>query len=98
MVMVVGSSLFDHGTITRAGRVDIYRKSAGGWSLATTMYGSAAHNKLGASVAVNYSGTVVALTGSWVDGYDSTDGRSLTRVYGDVNGTWSIIGSEFVEP
>ena len=96
-LLLASSSLVDHEGITRAGRVDIYRKSGNTWVLDTTMYGSAAYNRLGASIAVNYSGSVIAITGTWTGAYDSTDDRVLTRVYGDVDSTWSLIGSEFSE-
>lgn len=73
-----------------AGAVKVYQNQAGVWTqLGQSIFGEFGNDRLGRSVSLNSVGNIVAVTSIWHDG-----ARGQVRVFENIGGTWTQIGSE----
>ena len=76
-----------------AGQVRVYQNNNGTWTqIGSDIDGEAAYDYLGKSVSLNSDGSIVAVGAPYNDG--NGDGSGHVRVYRNVNGTWTQIGSD----
>jgi hypothetical protein len=87
----------NHGSGAYSGHVRVYQNVAGSWSqIGSDIDGEAAEDLSGASVSLSSDGTTVAIGAHYNDGTTGNiyDNRGHVRVFQNVGGSWSQIGSD----
>lgn len=94
-IVAIGDHLYDDGVITNAGRVRVFENNAGTWTqIGEDITGIAAGDQCGQSVSINNNGTIVAIGSNLND--DSGINAGHVRVFENIAGTWTQIGSAIV--
>lgn len=82
------------GTTSNTGKVQVYQFSMGGWAqVGSDLIGDAAGDNFGGSVAISADGSIIAVGAPQANGSGSV--RGYVRVYENIAGTWTQLGSDF---
>ena len=90
-------AIYNNGSGAYSGHVRVYQNVAGSWSqIGSDIDGEAAEDLSGASVSLSSDGTTVAIGAHYNDGTTGNiyDNRGHVRVFQNVGGSWSQIGSD----
>jgi len=91
-IVAIGGYLND-GNGSNSGHVRVYQNVSGTWTqIGSDIDGEAADDRSGTSVSLSSDGTIVAIGARENDGNGSGSGH--VRVYQNVSGTWTKIGSD----
>ena len=86
-------AMYNAGNGTDAGQVRVYENISGTWTqIGSDIDGEAAGDQSGTSVALSSDGSIVAIGAHYNDGNGTSAGH--VRVYENVSGTWTQIGSD----
>lgn len=82
------------GTTSGIGKVQVYQFASGSWGqVGNDLIGDAAGDFFGSSVAISADGSIIAVGAPQADGSGSV--RGYVRVYENIAGTWTQLGSDF---
>jgi len=94
--IVISATEYDGitGTTSGIGKVQVYQFISGSWTqVGSDLIGDAAGDNFGNSLAISADGSIIAVGAAQADG--SGTGRGLVRVYENIAGTWTQLGSDF---
>ena len=91
-IVAIGAPFTDPNDISNAGQVRVFQNANNEWSLiGTPIEGTSADERLGGSVSLNSTGTILAVGAPLADGTNKTN-SGKTTIYSNNNGTWTQIG------
>ena len=94
--IIISASEYDGiaGTTSNIGKVQVYQFVIGNWTqVGSDLIGDAAGDFFGSSLAISADGSIIAIGAPQADGIGT--GRGLVRVYENIAGTWTQLGSDF---
>lgn len=93
--IAVGAYSFDGTNGANSGLVRVYENIGGTWTqIGSDIEGEAASDSFGISVSINSDGSIVAIGGNGNDGSVLNSNVGHVRVYENVGGTWTQVGSD----
>jgi len=91
-IVAIGAP-YNDGNGSNSGHVRVYQNVSGTWTqIGSDIDGEAAGDQSGYSISLDSSGTTLAIGATYNDGNGSGSGH--VRVYQNVSGTWTQIGSD----
>lgn len=98
-ILVVGGYANDNNdypNLANAGHARVFENISGTWTqVGSDIDGGSAYLKFGSSTSINNTGNIVAVGGPGSGATTATE-AGVVRVYENINGTWTQIGSDIV--